>query len=72
MTEGKHCSYMNKVCSGNCEWAYEHRHGSAGYTCMRPETSVEKRLASIEFALFKVEEATRELKQQLQYLKETK
>ena len=72
MTEGQHCSYMNTICSGSCEWAYEYRHGSAGYSCMRPDTAVEERIASIESALLKVEEATRDLRRRLRYLKEMK
>lgn len=52
--------------------AYEYRHGSAGYSCMRPDTAIEERIASIESALLKVEESTRDLRRRLQYLKEMK
>ena len=36
------CPYMNRICTGDCDWAYENRHGSEGYCCMRPSTDVEK------------------------------
>lgn len=65
------CPYMNQICSGDCDWAYENRHGSEGYCCMRPSTNIEKRINELETGLFKVKEALKEIEWAIKRFKNT-
>lgn len=64
------CSYMNRICSGDCDWAYENRHGSEGYCCMRPSTDAEKRIGELETGLYKAREALKEIEWAINRFKE--
>lgn len=55
------CPYMQQICSGDCRFAYENRHGSDGYCCMRPSTSAENRVRELETGLYKARQALLEI-----------
>ena len=55
------CPYMQQICSGDCRFAYENRHGSDGYYCMRPSTSAENRVSELETGLYKAKQALLEI-----------
>lgn len=52
--ENEYCSYMHQRCSGNCEYAYENRHGSDGYCCVRPDTKVERIIGDLRVSIVKI------------------
>ena len=59
--EGNYCSYMKCTCTDDCEHAYEHRHGSAGYTCMREGTELESIMSDIKVAKYEIDNAKEKL-----------
>ena len=61
MIEGKFCSYMQTVCSGSCEYAYENRHGSAGYCCLRPDTRIERLIKDLRLKIYHIKEAVKQI-----------
>lgn len=71
MRDNKFCFYMNRICTGDCRYAYENRHGSAGYCCMRPSTDVEKRISNLETGLYKARQALLEIEWALKRFKDT-
>lgn len=66
--ENEWCSYMQRKCTSDCKWAYENRHGSDGYTCMRPNTEYEDIITKLYRVKHQLEDQLFELERQIKRL----
>lgn len=67
--ENEWCSYMQRKCTSDCKWAYENRHGSDGYCCIRKDTQAEDIISELEGIRHRLQEQVNNLDRQIKRLK---